>query len=97
MDAAVIILTAILSPLVCVIVYFVWKAQREVRLMMRRNEVIEAIKNDFQMQTAITNLITEKIKTDWMFQQAIIALVTDQLQKDWKLEKAVVSITKKAN
>lgn len=91
-----IIATAILSPMVCFVVYLVWKGQREVKQIMRRNEVVESIQKDYMTQRAIIGLVTEKMKDDYLFQKAIVTLVIEQLQKDWKLEKAVISIAKKA-
>jgi len=91
------ILTAILSPMVCFVAYLYLKARHEVKKVMRRNEMREAIKSDYITQAAITGLIIEKMGNDYVFQQAITTLVISQLEQDWKLEKAVLSIAKKAS
>lgn len=92
-----IVLTAILSPMLCVVTYLFWKSQRVFKKTLRKIEQAEFIKNDWEVRAAIVGLITEKMKDDYLFQQAIVTLVIEQLQKDWKLEKAVVSIVKKAS
>lgn len=93
---AVIILTAILSPMICFAVYTFIKAGHEIKKIMRRNEMVEAIKNDYTTRAAITGLITEKMASDYLFQQAITTLITTQMEKDWQLEKAVFSIANRS-
>ena len=92
-----IILTAILSPLVCFVAYLYWKMSSDLKKTMRKNELVENLKKDYFTRRAIVQLIIENIETDYLFQQAIISLVIEQLQKDWRLEKAVTTITRKAN
>jgi hypothetical protein len=70
-----IIVTAIFSPLICFVVYLSWKTSGEVRKTMRRNEVVEAIKNNWEVKKAITDLIIEKAKNDYLFQQAVVSIV----------------------
>jgi hypothetical protein len=70
-----IILTAVFSPLVCFVVYLSWNAQREVKKAIRRNELIEAIKNNWEVKKAITDLIIDKAKNDYQFQQAVVSIV----------------------
>jgi hypothetical protein len=74
MTVACIIVTAILSPLVCVAIYLCWKAQQDVRKIMRRDEFIDAIKTHWEVQKAITDLITEKAKSDSQLQQAVVSI-----------------------
>jgi 3-hydroxyacyl-CoA dehydrogenase len=95
-QAANIILTAFASPVVCFAVYVFWKSHHSMKKIMRRNELVEAIKENGEVRRAIIGLVTEKMKDDYLFQQAVVTLVIEQLQKDWKLEKAVISIAKKA-
>lgn len=94
-NVAAILLTAILSPLVCLVLYLFWKGHREVKKIMRRNEVVATINEDWEAKRAISGMILENIKTDYLFKEAIISLVTEQLQKDWKLEKAVTTIARR--
>jgi len=93
---ATIILTAILSPMACFMVYVFLKAKHDINKILRRNEFVEAIKSDYVTQAAITRLITDKMKDDYVFQQAITTLVITQLEKDWQLERAVLSIANRS-
>ena len=72
------IATAIISPTVCVLVYIYWKGSREIKKTMRRNELVETIKNDWEVKKAITELIIDKAKTDYQFQQAVVLIMKER-------------------
>lgn len=75
MTVACIIVTAILSPLLCFAIYLFWKGSRDIKKIMRRNEVIDAIKTNWEVQKAIADLIIDKAKSDYQFQQAVVSII----------------------